>query len=394
LATIFESLTAPVKSLVARKGGLPLLIVLAVVLIGFYLLATKKELVPEERPERVWVVDAVEAQYADVQPELKLFGQVVAGRSSELRSQVAGRIVEVAPNYRDGGIVAAGELLVRIDPFDYETGLAEQRSILKEAEVALKKSQRNYSRAQELHAEKNVSDQFLDDAELDLRQQEARVEQQQIAVRRAQRDLDDARITAPFAGVVANVSAELGQRLSTNDMVANLIDLGRLEVRFSLANAQFGRLLGANEDIVGRPVQIDWEVGSEVLSFPGNISRAGAEISSSMGGVMVYATLDGSAGQQDAAVDIRPGALVSVTLQDKVYKEVIRVADSALYSDSSVYLVGDGRLERRYVEVQGFADGQVYFVARDGQPIADNDLIVVTQLREAGVGALVEVRNR
>jgi len=389
LGSVLDQIAAPFKALAGRKGGKPLLILLVAGLLVFYLLSTRKELVPEERPERVWTVDVISASYADVRPELKLYGQVIAGRSSELRSQVAGRIVEVAPNYRDGGVVEAGELLLGIDPFDYETGLAEQQSILKEAEVALAKSRRNYERALELHAEKNVSDQFLDDAELDLRQQEARLEQQQIAVRRAERDLKETRVVAPFNGVISNVSAELGQRLSTNDMLAELIDLDKLEARFSLSNAQFGRLLGAEENVAGRPVRIDWEVGQEVLSFNGVISRAGAEISSSMGGVMVYASIDDT----DRFGSIRPGALVSVSLADKTYKNVLQAPDSALYADGSVFLVEGDRLVRRNVDVQGFAGSQVLFVPAEGETIANGDKVVVTQLREAGVGALVEVRQ-
>lgn len=389
MGSVLDQIAAPFKALAGRKGGKPLLILLVAGLLVFYLLSTRKELVPEERPERVWTVDVISASYADVRPELKLYGQVIAGRSSELRSQVAGRIVEVAPNYRDGGVVEAGELLLGIDPFDYETGLAEQQSILKEAEVALAKSRRNYERALELHAEKNVSDQFLDDAELDLRQQEARLEQQQIAVRRAERDLKETRVVAPFNGVISNVSAELGQRLSTNDMLAELIDLDKLEARFSLSNAQFGRLLGAEENVAGRPVRIDWEVGQEVLSFNGVISRAGAEISSSMGGVMVYASIDDT----DRFGSIRPGALVSVSLADKTYKNVLQAPDSALYADGSVFLVEGDRLVRRNVDVQGFAGSQVLFVPAEGETIANGDKVVVTQLREAGVGALVEVRQ-
>jgi len=390
VASPFSLIFAPLKALASRRGGMPVLIILTAGLLVFYMLATKKELVPVEREERRWAVDVVAASYADVQPELVLYGQVLAGRSSELRSQVAGRIVEVGKNYRDGGIVDKGELLVRIDPFDYETNLAEARSVLKEAEVAVAKSLRNYERATELHAEKNVSDQFLDDAELDLRQQEARLEQQQIAVRRAQRDLQDTRIKTPFAGVVANIGAELGQRLNTNDKVADLIDLNRLEVRFSLTNAQFGRLLGASEDVANRPVDIEWEIGNETLRYEGIISRAGAEISSSMGGVMVYATIANT----DRYVSLRPGALVSIRLRDKVYKDVIQVPDSALYSDGSVYIVQDDRLIRRNVDVQGYSDGNVYFRGIDGEPINNGDQIVVTQLREAGVGARVEVRGQ
>lgn len=385
---LFQRLLAPIRALAAKKGGLPLMILLAVIVIGFYLLSTRKVLMPIAPEERVWAVDAVTASYADVQPELTLYGQVISARSSELRGRVSGRIVEVAANFRDGGIVEKDELLLSIDRFDYETELAQQRSILKEAEIAMKKSRRKYARAAELHDEKNVSDEFLDDAELNLRQEEARVEQQAIAVLRAERDLQETAIVAPFSGVISEQSVELGQQVGSNDKLADVIDLSRLEVRFSLSNTQFGRLIGPEESLAGRAVKVTWEVGNEPLSFHGLISRAGAQISSSMGGVTVYATLDAT----DRFTRIRPGALVLVQVADRVYKNVIQAPDSVLYSDNTVYLVRDERLISEVVDVFGFSEGAVYFRPQADGAIINGDLIVTTQLREAGVGALVEVR--
>jgi RND family efflux transporter MFP subunit len=209
-----QAVTAQVKAVASKRGVLPLVILAIAFLIGSYLLATKKQLVPVAPEERVWAVDVIPASYADVQPELTLYGQIAASRSSELRAQVAGRIIDVSQNFRDGGIVEQGDLLVTVDPFDYETALAEQRSILKEAEIAVRQSGRKYQRAVELHAENNVSDEFLDDAELNLRQQEARLEQQQIAVKRAERDMRETLVLAPFSGVVSNPDVSWVSRLA------------------------------------------------------------------------------------------------------------------------------------------------------------------------------------
>jgi RND family efflux transporter MFP subunit len=383
-----HAVTTQVKAVASKKWVLPLVILAVAFLIGFYLLATKKQLVPIAPQERVWAVDVVPASYADVQPELTLYGQIAASRSSELRAQVAGRIIDVSQNFRDGGIVEKGDLLVSVDPFDYETALAEQRSILKEAEIAVRQSRRKYDRAVELHAENNVSDEFLDDAELNLRQQEARFEQQQIAVKRAERDMRETLVVAPFSGVVSNLEVELGQQISGSDRLADLIDLSRLEVQFSLSNAQFGRLLNPDEGLEGRQLRVSWQVGKESLEFNGRVSRAGAEITSSMGGVMVYAGIENT----DRFTQIRPGALVTVTLADKLYQNVLRVPSSALYSDNTVYIVRDNRLEREPVEVVGFSAGDTFLQPALPGAIANGDLIVTTQLREAGIGARAEVR--
>ena len=127
-------------------------------------------------------MNVVEARYQTIQPQLNLFGEVVAGRRSDLRPRVSGLIINVGANFRDGGIVKKGDLLVEIDPFEFDTTLAEQRSVLKEAKVRLEMLRRDYKRARELFQEKNVSEQFLDNAELEVLQQEAIVEQREISV--------------------------------------------------------------------------------------------------------------------------------------------------------------------------------------------------------------------
>lgn len=373
-----------------RRLRLPLIIFGATVGLIYMLIATRPRIELTEAPERVWSVEAVEVRIGTIQPELSLFGEVVAGRRSELVPLVSGLIVEIGDNFREGGQVEQGELLLQIDPFDYQTDLAEQKSILKESRVKLRMLQRDLERAEELYAAKNVSEQFLDTAELDVLQQEAIVEQREIGVIRAERDLRDTRLSAPFSGVLNEVNAALGQQFSGfgANKVADLIDTSRAEVRFSLTNAQYGRLLEGGQPIVGRPVRIMWKVGAGVFEFDAVIERIGAEIASTTGGVDAFAVID-TGGEQNR---LRPGAFVSVQLADKTFADTVQVPDTALYGEDTVYIVEDDRLVERKVDVIGYAGTNVLFRVDDRTPIVDGDLIVVTQVREAGVGSKVAVR--
>ena len=373
-----------------KQVGLPLVIVGMTAVVISLMIATRPQLSPEESPERVWPVRAIAAKHQDIQPTLDLFGEVVAGRRSELRPQVAGVIVEMGTNLHEGSFVERGELLLRIDPFDYETGLAEQRSLLREAEARLEKLRRDLGRARDLFAEKNVSEQFLDDAELAVAEQEALVEQRSIGVRRAERDLRDTRLLAPFDGVLANVNADLGKQISDfgAEMIAEIIDTSRLEARFNLSNAQYGRLLDSGEPVIGRAVEVVWEVGGDALRYRATIDRVGAEITATTGGVEIFAVID-SAGEQ---TELRPGAFVSVNVADKRYPAVLTAPDTALYGENTVYVVEQGRMSPRAVRVLGYSGSDVFLVS-DGEPaIMDGDDIVITQLREGGAGVRVVLR--
>ena len=373
-----------------KRLRLPLTIVTVTAVMIVALVATRPRIVPIESPERVWHVDVIEARHATLQPALELFGEVVAGRSSELRPLVSGVMVEIGPNFVEGGVVEKGELLVQIDPFSYETDLAEQRSMLKESRVRLEMLARELERAKELHAAKTVSEQFLETAELDYRQQQAIVEQREIGVRRAERDLVDTRLVAPFSGVVNEVNAALGKQFSGfgSDKIAELIDTSRVEVRFSLTNAQYGRLIESSDPLVGRPVRVSWKVGDRALEYAAVIDRVGAKITSATGGIDVFAVID-TGGRQTR---LRPGAFVSVSVPDKAFEGVLSAPDSALYGEDTVFVVEDGRLAARQVEVLSYAGADMLFRSNGEPAIVDGDLIVTTQIREGGVGAKVAVR--
>lgn len=369
---------------------LPLALVIGTFAIIYLLMATRPRLESVQAPERVWNVNIIVAEHRTIQPTLNLFGEVIAGRRSELRPAVAGVMVEIGKNFRDGGVVRKGELLVQIDPFDYTTDLAEQRSMRVEAGVRLEMLRRDLGRAKELYAARNVSEQFLDGARLDVLQQEAVVEQRGIGVQRAEHDLKDTRLVAPFDGIVANANAALGKQFSGfgSDMIGELIDTSRIEVRFSLTNAQYGRLLESEASITGRPAAVIWKVGEHAFSFDAVIERIGAEITSTTGGIDVYAVVDTG----NAQSRLRPGAFVGVSIADKRYERALRAPDSAVYGERTVFIVEDGRLAERQIVILGYAGNDVLFRSTGDKPIVDGDRIVTTQLREGGPGARVSVR--
>lgn len=366
----------------------PWLIALLTAVIIALLFATRPRLSPVAVEERSWPVEVVSVQQRDEQPQLQLFGEVVSGRRSELRALVPGRMVSAGPNFREGARVGRGELLVEIDPFEYRNDLAEQKALYAEAQVRMKTVERDLKRIRELYAENNVSEQNLDDALLAVEQQTATLEQRRISLARAERALRDTRLTAPYDGVVHAISADLGKQLSVNDKVAEVIDTSRLEVRFTLSNSQFGRIIDNGADVAGRPVSVAWQVGDETLNYAGRLDRVGAEIDSTTGGVELYAVVDSG----DATL-LRPGAFVWIHMPDRVFPQVFRAPESALYGENTVYVVSDGRMKPRTVRVLGFDGNDILFVPAGEVPVVNGDQVITTQIREGGDGVRVEVRS-
>lgn len=405
---------------------LPLLILAAGALGLVALVQTRPEAITAGPEERVWTVSAVPARFAPAQPELVLYGQIVAGREVDLRALVAGRIVEVGTGLREGALVTAGERILRIDPFDYQANLEERQAQLAEAhallaqlraqheaqEATLKRERQQYVllerdmvRQRTLHRSGSVAERALDTAELELsragqrmnvaesilaaeqariQQQEAALARLEVGVRRAERDLEDTVLTAPFAGFMTDIQAHLGKQVGAGDRIASLIDSAGLEARVTLADAQFARLL-ADGGLAGRPARLFWKTGDSERSYPARLERQAGRVDSATGGVTLFARLL----DLEPDTPLRPGIFVEIRMPDRHFDAVASLPAAALHQDDMVYVVGqDNRLEPR----------RIALVARDGEAILvqeglrEGELVLVTRFAAAGPGVKVKVQ--
>ncbi len=410
----------------AAKALLPLLVVGLGVGGVIYLVQTRPQLAPSAPREKVWVVAVATVALADVRPELRLYGEIVAGREVELRALVAGEVVEVAPAFRDGGRIEADALLVAIDPFEYQATLDERVAELDEARARLDEikvgrqseaaalvrdqemldlRRRDLTRVSRLYQTGNISVKSLDNAKLELarqnqatttrqhglaaetarlNQQEAKIERLGVAVRRARRALERTRLAAPFAGYLSETAAEVGKRLAVNDYVGRLIEAGNLEARIHISDAAYGRVLDSEGGLAGRAAKVIWRAGDGGAVYDAVVDRVGARIDAATGGVSVYARVIIDA----AETPLRPGAFVEVWLPDRLYPAVARLPESALFGDATVYVVAADRLVSRRVEVAG-RDGNHVLVRG---ALSDGDRVVITRFAEIGPGVAVEVR--
>ncbi len=406
----------------ALKIVLPVVILVAASFGAYALVKSRPE--PERRaaPEKVWVVETTLARFGDEMPELTLFGEVVAGRKVDLRPLVAGRVVDVGTNFQEGGVVRKGDLLIAIDPFDYEADVAERdaerneararmreisaeiagtKAQLKHDKVQLEIRKRDVARREKLRGSGTSSAKALDDARLALidneqriadrtravktwnakwQQQEATIARLDVAVRRARRDLEETRLVAPFDGFLLNVASELGKRIGTGDSVASLIDAERLEVRFHVSNATFARLR-TEQGYAGSVARVYWPGEKNGAPFEAVLEREGSEIETASGGVSLYARLRNLG--PDTAV--RPGAFVRIEVPGRTYRGVARLPETSLYGGDTVYVVVDDRLTARKTTVMARIGTDV--LVRDG--IVEGDEVLTT--RRSGVGTGVRV---
>jgi RND family efflux transporter MFP subunit len=166
-------------------------------------------------------------------------GQAVAVRQTTLHAQVEGQVLSVG--VRENATVGQSTPLVSIDTKQYELDLADAQARLRRAENQFR--------------ELTLFDRSIaDPAVRASREQNARVKADidgaEIAVKRAELNLDRANVRAPFPGRVANLKVVPGQYVRTGDELLTVIDIDPVKVEVEVLEADVGNLaVGRNAEI-------------------------------------------------------------------------------------------------------------------------------------------------
>jgi len=139
-------------------------------------------------------------------------GEAASFQSAVVRSQVAGRVAEVVA--RENGTVAGGDVIIVIDPADLEIELER-------ANIALRQAEEQYREMTILE------DRITDPALREERDRSFRVrsglEQAELNLRVAQRNLENARVKAPFGGRIADIRVVPGQWVSAGEELMSVV---------------------------------------------------------------------------------------------------------------------------------------------------------------------------
>lgn len=206
----------------------------------------------------------------EIAETVSVFGQVIAGRQSDVATRVMG-VAAVSP-LRVGDQVAAGDIVFRLNTerLEIELEQAQAELTIAEAGVEAAKARRDtaqkvFDRTRTLAANSTVSQAQLDDRSGDLaealanlQQAEARITAAIAGLHRAEYDIENAVIRAPFGGTVLDVTAEVGEFVSTGSVVVQLLDTSALEIEANVPS----RLVNSLRN--DQPVMARTDTGDEL----------------------------------------------------------------------------------------------------------------------------------
>jgi len=188
-------------------------------------------------------VTQVDVFYPESSPSheiLQLTGTVEAVQNAELATFQSGLIAEIY--VEAGDTVSKGAKLLSLDDKLVRLNLAEAIASMEAAKVKQLEAERLYSEVSALSKQKVVADTIIGERRASVASAKAELTMQQANLARQQEVLKRHTLYAPFTGIIATRNADLGEWVSQQTSVFNLVEQQHLRLRLAIPQEYYGLL--------------------------------------------------------------------------------------------------------------------------------------------------------
>jgi RND family efflux transporter MFP subunit len=298
-------------------------------------------------------------------------GYVTARRQATVSAKITGKVREV--RIEEGQRVAAGDVLATLDDSEARVEVelrraqvASARAQQTEAEAASANAEREYRRQQELAELKLTSASALDAARTEAEASRARTASQASAVRVTEEalraalvQLDNTIVRAPFPGVVTVKAAQPGEMISPISAgggsirtgIGTVVDMDSLEIQVDVSEAYINRVQPGQKVEAVLNAYPDWRIPASVIAIVPTADRSKATVKVRIALGTKDARIVPEMGVRVAFLESKPAASGAAAPSPGVL-----VPPEAIRQDGGkdvVYLIHDGRAERRAVSLGG-----------------------------------------
>ncbi len=347
-------------------------------------------------PAPVLSVETMTVAPTEYQVMISSFGRIEPRTQGHLVAQVSGQIIEVSPNFRDGGFFDQGEVLIKIDPRDYQIQVDIAAAELANAKV-------NYAEQQVL-ADQAINDRknlrnkgTSTDFALNIPQLAAAKSQigaAEAKLAKAKLDVERTQIRAPYSGRILSKSVDIGEVVSANTSLASIYATDLVEVNLPIKNSELAFInlpesakSGASDSRTMAGVKIINRLGEGEQSWPAVLVRAAGAIDEQSQQLNVTARIDHPyAGRDQERRPLKIGQYVTAEIEGKTIPDAIVIPNGAIYQGSYVYLYKDGSLLHREIDIAWQNSKEA--LIKSG--IAAGDQLVLTPLGRVSSGTPVK----
>ena len=209
-----------------QRKGLNALFILAIlggaVAIFFVLTGLREPPAKKEAEFLAPLVEVMELQPMQASFRIASQGTVRPRTQTTLSSEVSGTIIDISPKWIAGGVFAANEVLMRIDPTNYNVALEQAEALVRQRQIEYDGAEKLLSQGYRAEAEHASAAAALASAKAELV--------------RANRNLQRTYIRVPYAGMVRSKDSDLGQFVSPGTRLGVVFATDLAEVRLPLTD--------------------------------------------------------------------------------------------------------------------------------------------------------------
>lgn len=377
-----------------RKILLPILI-LIIGAGGAAILFASKDVVETRQPEILPpLVRVSTVQPQKVQMIVATQGTVAPRTESTLIAQVAGQIRTVSSTFASGGFFEKGDLLLTLDPRDYEVAVSQAKVQVAQAELRISREQEEADIAyQEWEKIGKGQPSALVLRKPQIAEAEATLEAALGSLIRAKLNLERTYIRAPYAGRVRSKNADVGQYMGPGSPIGRIYAVDYAEVRLPIANQDLAFLhldfgfRGQTENRKGPTVKLHADFGGQTHTWEGQIVRVEGEVDARSRMVNLVARIDNPYGRSKDSnrPPLAVGMYVTAEVLGKMAENVYTIPRAALRANRDILVVTDNRLYFREIEILR-ADAEKVIVKSGLNP---GDLLCLSPLDTAVDGMRV-----
>jgi RND family efflux transporter MFP subunit len=376
---------------------------IALVFVSLFLAVVMNVLKPDTpkapQPEAAIAVKTIIANQAQLEMRVESQGVVVPRTRTSLISEVSGAVLELSDAFVVGGTFETGDMLLKVDPTDYEVALqrAQARLISARAQMELEKA-----RSSQAEKEWEITGRPKSEAPpLLLRQPylleaEANLLQAKAELRQAKIKLQKTVIRAPYAGMVSKKLADVGQFIGTGTAIGETFAIDFVEVRLPLTERDLTMMdgLSAAGKLAEKTVVLSGTVDGQAAIWTAEVARSEGVVDELNRSQYIVARVADPYGlaatTASARVPLRVGTFVKASIEGKVLNNVFKIPRGSLLEGARVGLVDSNSLLRIIPVEVASADDNSYYISAG---LKNGDQVVASALGTPIEGLKLRVRN-
>ncbi|MCB1756403.1 MAG: efflux RND transporter periplasmic adaptor subunit [Gammaproteobacteria bacterium] len=334
------------------KVLLPLLMITISIVVAKNIIDNPPEAKPRpDTPNGPIPVDALRLEAKDFRITVETYGTAEPGTETILIPQVAGKIIEVSENFENGGFVKKDELILKIDPADYEIAmktasatLAQARASLSEETALSEEAIRDWKR---LGRKGEPADLVARKPQLEAAR--AQVASAQAQLDKARLDLQRTAIRAPYDGRIRDKQVDIGQYVSPGTQLTGIFSTDSVTLRLPLSQDDLA-YLDIPDSSGKQGSSVIFSAGSSIKpqQWLGTIARSEGLLDSKTRQLFVRAKIDTS-GEQESPITI--GQFLTARIQGHTLDNVFSIPSALVRDDNTVVLAREDVLRLQPVRV-------------------------------------------